>query len=507
MAFPFNAKFWVATKAQLEDVLFREKLLAHREPTRDRPKVHQLIGNIVASYIILCNNLSDLYDQTLQVQKRAFIEKILVSSTKRLLELQREMQKVDMNEFVYLDDVLIKRRLTPHNVEFLRPFYFPRKREVEAQIVVDEVPKKPEPVEPLKGLNKYRKVLTAEEIEAKRKKDQINRAVSLLKAHEKARQARGHWLNVKLFPKVFCINQPRHQSPAYDFIHQPDQAPLFKIKRTNYEINLQKPKVNVAEFAFYEPPKYQVNRFGKKVIAKEKPVIIVEQVAFVESDDHDNEETGREELELDEIQLKRRETAALTIQRAFRRYQLARAIKRQNIKRMELCGIIEKPEDFEKKTLKLAEEKFRQQRRERKKIFDEKFVQAVEDETARILKFKSGSMMEDITDDIRQWFHEFYSKAKDFHRYPEEFEGGTIMVLRCETKTPEEFLIQKNKSPAQKAQDKALRRQQRKQKKARKKAEAALALKKEEARKKIEQKHGLSWDFGGKTLKTKTFGR
>jgi hypothetical protein len=60
--------------------------------------------------------------------------------------------------------------------------------------------------------------------------------------------------------------------------------------------------------------------------------------------------------------------------------------------------------------------------------------------------------MEDISDHIREWFREFYVGAKDFHRYPEEFEGGTILMVRGETQTVEEFLIEKKKTAEQRAE-------------------------------------------------------
>lgn len=517
MSFPFYGKLWIATQKELSDAVLREKLLRQIEPTRCRNQAHRLVGNIFARYIVLCNNLSELYDQTLQAQKRKVVEKILVSSTHRLLELQKEMQKIEMSEFVYLDDALTELKLTTQNIEFLRPFYFPRKRDVEIQQMIDGVPKASyviELTEAPKGLDKFRKVLTPEEIEAEHQRKLVESAANLIKIHEKAKQQRVKTLNMKLFPKQFPLELFDVSTVDYDFIHRPDQAPLHKIKRSNYSTVFHKQKVNIAKFTYYEAPKFRINNLGHKVLVERKMSEIID-------DDHDNDDSDEHEEEAIamkveqekqrkyelEIQFeKKRVAAAIVIQRSYRRHRLQKALNRRKLKRMELCGLAQKPDDREKPKQKEIEEKIRNNRRERKKEFDERLMIAIEDKKARILKMKSQFIMEDISDDIRQWFKEFYDGAKDFHSYPEEFEGGTIMVIRGETKTVEEFIIEKNKTDAEKAKEKEARKKLKKAKKAEKKKQAAQEKKDEIARKKLELKQGPTWDFADKKHDSKHFG-
>lgn len=517
MSFPHNSKLWIATRDDLKNAMLREKVLRTLAPTRDRNSVHRLMGNVYARYIVLCNNLSEIYDQTLQVQKRSVIEKILLSSTNRLLELKREMQKIEMSEFVYVDDALVELKLTTQNIEFLRPFYFPRKRDIEVQRVVDEVPKVSEIVEAPKGLDKYRKILTPEEIAAKEQQQQIEKAVNLIKAHEKAKQARIMWLNINQFPAKFRPKPQPFETVKYEFTYLPDQFPLHKIKRTNYKIDFYKPKVSVAKFRFYEPPTYRINKLGHKVIVPRKKSEIIEQLMTIDSDQDSNdveEAALAEQIEAEkrlqterEIELRKiHEAAVLVIQRCFRRYQKRKAAKLRSWKRKELCGIVLKPNDPDKSDLKLINEKMRCKRRERKQMFDETFMKALDDEKARILKMKSEFIMQDITEDIRQWFREFYDGAKGFHRYPEEFEGGTIMVVRGETQTIEEFLIEKNKSPEQKAKEKEQRKKARKSEKKMKKKLAALEKKEELRIKLLEKKQGPTWNFADKKFDSKNLG-
>lgn len=514
MSSSFYGKLWIATKSDLENVVLREKVLTKLKSTQDRSYAHRLIANFVARYTVLCNNLSELYDQTLQVQKRLVIEKILVTSTQRLLELQKEMKKIEMSEFVYLDDGLVELKLTPQNIEFLCPFYFPRKRDIEVQRLIDEIPKLPEfeEIQQPTGLDKYRKVKTKEELEAEHRQTIMANAANLIKAHEKAKQARVDFLNIKLFPGKFRPKLRDTELITYDFSFQPDQLPLHRIKRTNYKTNFYRPKVNIAKFTFYEPPTFRINQLGQKVLDKRKKLEEVE--------DQTKDESGAEEAERlkaleDEQQLHReqevelqnqRVAAATAIQRQFRHYQLKKAINRRIWKRKELCGLVVTPVDPNKQQQKLAVQKILMSRRERKKEFDEKFIQAAEDEKARIMKLKSHLIMEDITEDIRQWFREFYDGAKDFHRYPTAFEGGTIMVVRGETATVEEFLDEKKKTPAQKAKELEQRKKKLKEEKANKKKQAAMDKKEEKAKKKLEKTQGPTWDFADTKFASKHFG-
>lgn len=210
------------------------------QPTKDRSTAHRIISNMYARYIVLCNNLADIFDQTLSVQKRVVVEQILLHCTNRLLELQTEMCSIELSEFIYCDDALLELKLTTQNIEFLRPFYYPYKREISVQETIDEIPPAIEqiPKEALKGLNKHRKVLTVEEIAIERKQKQHNSAIKIIKCHEKAKQARIRKLNIKLFPQRYKPKPYRiDKESTYQFHHHIDQAPLIKIKRTKFQSN------------------------------------------------------------------------------------------------------------------------------------------------------------------------------------------------------------------------------------------------------------------------------
>lgn len=514
MSFPHIGKLWIATKEDLKDVILCENVLKFLEPTKNRNEAHELIGNLYARYIVICNNLSELYDQTLHVQKRALIEKLLISSQERLKEIQKDIQMIEMSKFIYIDDALVELNLTPYDIEFLRPFYFPRKRDIECQQLIDGVvPKSDQPKvrEEPKGLDKFRKVLSPEELEQQRKHELMTRIVNAIKSHEKARQARILGLNIKLYPKKYLPKEDEQEDETidYDFYHKEHQIGKFKMKRTQFHVDLYKKQVDIVKYDYFQPPQYKINKLGHKVLVprvkNETHEEIVEPKPITQEDKEEAqrlaevEEKQRqveEEAILKAIELLRRQNqAACVIQQNFLHYQLKKAIKRRKTMRMEMLGMIHKPLDLDAPNINELHDKSQHKRRERKREFDEAFLKALQDEKAHILKMKSEFIMEDITDDIRSWFREFYKEAKDFHRYPAEFEGGTIMVLRGETKTPEEFLIEKNKTALDKAREKKDKKKLKKEEKLRLKKEKEYAAKREAQQKIRELKEGKSWDF------------
>lgn len=491
MSFPFYGKMWIATQQDLKDAILCEEVLKKLEPTMDRNFAHRLIGNLYARYLILCNNLSELYDQTLQPQKRPLIEKLMITTKQRWLEILKEMQHIEMSQFVFVDDALIELSLVPQNVQFLRPFYFPRKRDIECQTLLEQGIKVEEVLDEatLKIPAKFRIILTQEQLQEKRKKDEITKAVTLIKAHEKAKQARIIALNIREFPVEHKPKPHNYLQPlVYQYTHKPDQIPLHKFKRTVYKTDFFEPPVEIHDYDFYEPPEYRLNRQGQK--------ILISKVAAPPRAKSEQEISDRltsvERISIEDTQ---KSEAASSIQRCYRRFRIKKLVHKRRQKKMEVYGQLMKPIDVDQPNLKSIDEENQQKRRERKQEFDDALVRAIEDEKARILKFKSEVIMEDITDSIRAWFREFYNKAGDFDRYPEEFEGGTILVVKGDTMTVEEFIIEKKKTNAQKALEKAALKKEKKDKKAAEKKAKELEKKEEIKRMQTEQKVGPTWDF------------
>lgn len=195
MSVKVYGKMWLATCDDIADVLLREKVTQLLEPEKIPFRAHRIYAALYARYVIIVNRLGDIYDQTLQVQKRALVRRVLEQATKRMVELQTELKNIEMSEFLYIDQTLIEEKYGIEDVQLLSPFYYPMPRTDRVQAILDGVRKPPPPptAEELEAqANKTTLQLLLEEqkrlaeLEAGRV-DPWADAIRLLQIHEKAR--------------------------------------------------------------------------------------------------------------------------------------------------------------------------------------------------------------------------------------------------------------------------------------------------------------------------------
>lgn len=82
------------------------------------------------------NNVCDIFDQTLQVQKKEMVKKVLIPVTKRVCELRKQLCEIEMSEFIYIDETLINARSIPHDIFLNCPHNFPMKRSDEYNEII-----------------------------------------------------------------------------------------------------------------------------------------------------------------------------------------------------------------------------------------------------------------------------------------------------------------------------------------------------------------------------------
>lgn len=127
-------ELWQSTQTNLEDIAQADSILQNSKPQKDRQKAHKNVSELYVRYIVACNKLDLCYDQVIQPQKRILIRKLLDSCIGRILELKHELVDVDLSEYNYYDDVLLKYAITPQEAEIHVPTYFLRERETEIQL-------------------------------------------------------------------------------------------------------------------------------------------------------------------------------------------------------------------------------------------------------------------------------------------------------------------------------------------------------------------------------------
>lgn len=88
----------------------------------------------------------------------------------------------------------------------------------------------------------------------------------------------------------------------------------------------------------------------------------------------------------------------------------------------------------------------------------------------RVLRVVAPGLMEDIGDEIRQWFYQFYIRARCFLDIPPVELGGSVLIVRGEVFTPEKWIdeverLRKEKENAKekKKDDKAAKNKLKKQ--------------------------------------------
>ncbi|KAJ6648685.1 Dynein regulatory complex protein 11, partial [Pseudolycoriella hygida] len=428
----FYGKLWVATCTDLQDVILREKVTRLQPQKTDSRKAHATFASIYVRYVSIVNALGDIYDQTLQVQKRGVVKVILTLATKRMLELQLDLKKIEMSEYMYFDQTLIEQKLIPTDVQLLTPFYYPMQRSDDIQGLLNGVRQFGESEEDsvqepakktVKHLIEASKIISPEEQRKLDERKALVYAINVVISHEKARQSRNLHYNIKVHPKFYAkmLIPEVEAGPEYHFTFKEDQMPLFPVKRTDFGTNFYKVKRcfdDDSEFGGLSENKAKeenVKLFSTEI----GTFTALDFVARLLRDINRNE-------------------AAVAIQRCYLKFQLRRAIKAKKLQHQHDLGMLElsridHTEEYEKM------KEMREERRSKKKAFDRAFIQACEDDKARILRLRTPYIVEDITDHIRSWFREMYNAAGEFDTYPPEVKGGSILILRGETKTPSEF--------------------------------------------------------------------
>lgn len=197
MGSEYYGKMWVATCADLDNLILREKLTRNCNQQNVRRLAHSIFVSIYIRYVFAVNALSDIYDQTLQVQKRTVVKTILTLATKRMLELQTDLKKIEMSEYMYLDHTLIENKLIPSEVQLLTPFYYPAQRPDEIDDLLNGVRHSDKPKDnegasetqkkSIKHMMEASKLISPEEQRKLDERKALINAINVIKSHEKAR--------------------------------------------------------------------------------------------------------------------------------------------------------------------------------------------------------------------------------------------------------------------------------------------------------------------------------
>lgn len=434
MPFDLNHKLWIAATKDIGQLVKKQNCLKKIEPPEDKALSFKIFSELYVLYVELVNKLSFIYLNTFQVQKRGVVRTLVENATQQLMLLKEELKEMELSEYVYIDKVLISRKLIPRDLMIWRSPQFLYRRPLDIQNIISE--------------NKL--YMNDEEKEESDSKDwaKVSEAIELIQAHERARRARVYKSNIKYDKKKYLEVQQR-KKVNYRFTFKPNQAMSIPVKRTLFNADFIKAEESCAELA---------HKAG-------------------------NEDELHDEHEMEQINAVRN-NAARIIQSWWRTYRTRKIFKIKKQFKKELLGIkkvrqLKRPNRFSNSVLEMYNnEKLKRQ-------LDEDFAKLIMDERTRLLQIRTPWMMEDISDHIRAWFEEFYSKTGNFHPYPDPVKNGTVLVVIDKTMSPMEFQETLNKKPMSKEEKQKLKEKKKAEKRKQKAKIKAEKMKEAKRRKKF----------------------
>ncbi|XP_057658129.1 dynein regulatory complex protein 11-like [Diorhabda carinulata] len=458
MSFEYYVNKWIVTKKKLENETLRDDLWRQKaKPVNDRLMANLLFGDFYARYCLLYQELDTCIDQMVQPQKRQTVKKLVDAAAIRLLEFNNILLDLDLSEYHYIDGTLVELKLVPYDVEILHPSLFHHRpidiEDMWKKIQKGEkifIPPPPEPEETVENLENIPKEVGSTAEGDKKEEAPPSNETKKKKRPKKIREEEKPQLTEEELEK---LKQKELITEAVKLIQTAERGRQERL---------------------YFLTKWLIYKKAKEVREK------------LQQQQQQKIETKPEnQSEIEELRKKENE-AALKIQSAWRGFTVRRMIKHHEIKRRHLIGMYEpvwRSEEYE--------EIFNRNLEKRREYRDQRireYVEAIDNEKARVFRVIAPGLMEDIGDEIREWFALWYKEVRQFDEIPPEEKGGTILVVRAETMTPKEFIDEVERKRRQKVKAggaKAQKEKERKEKEKLKKAEAEKKKKEIEQMKKI----------------------
>ncbi|XP_063918928.1 dynein regulatory complex protein 11-like isoform X2 [Zophobas morio] len=385
------------------------------------------------------------------------------AATIRLHELNEELRNIDISEYHYIDGALVELKLVPQDVEILDPIlYYLRHYTVEELWTkikngerIYEPPPPPSPP-------------AEEEQEVKEGEEKVKEGEEKPNKEEAAAEPTPEQPKEV---KVEAKKRPKKYVPEVKVLTVEEMEALKKKEKISSIVNLIQVAERGRQARLYFNEKYNENEHKKKLRLGLKP---------------------------QEVDAENQEKSALQVQKLWRGHCARQLVKRKEKERRFLIGMYEpswrSKEEFE--TLERNLHKRRDIRDQRIK----EYIEANLNERARVFRVVGPGLMEDIGDEIREWFWQWYTQVKNFDNYPPEEKGGTVLVVRGETMTPKEWIDDVERKRKEKRKNKGRDKEKLKAEKEKQKKLKADQKKKEKEKKKKEMlrkknKKLKPWDF------------
>ncbi|CAH2103386.1 unnamed protein product [Euphydryas editha] len=385
---------WLKIKDQIQNALAEDERLQELASAfvgiKPQGTAVEIVARVYCKFCELYNKLCDCYDQMEQVQRRPYIRKLIDAITCRILELKSTLEEVEVFEFTYPDNALQQLIMVPQDIEILCPFHYPfEMRQEEMQYIADQI---------LAGNRLGDPTPTPSEIE--------RREQERLEEEERLRLEKEAEIKRKLAmgEEIISITESEHLSP------EELEELRFQQEYNGHILNIQR----------MERSRY-TTRERTHIFNKDNDLYL--ELAGLKKP------PASEEL---------RTKAAKFIQNIYRRFM---DLKRENLKnymRKDKLNMI--IPSWLPPSAKEQLRNVKEIRRNFRYKYYENWVQENLKENSRALKLREGDIMEDISTEIRQWFRDWYNQVRLFDEFPWPEEGGSILIVKGETFTIEEYI-------------------------------------------------------------------
>lgn len=384
---------WLKWKQEFEKALSEDKrlqeLATKKIGIKPQSTAVEIVARVYCKYCALYNKLCDLYDQMLQVQRRPFVKEVIDMLSCRILELKRTLETVEQFEFTYADNAMQQLIMIPTDVEILCPFFYPIEiREQEMQYIKDEI---------MSGNRLGDPTPTP---------SQIEREQEALAEQERIRQEeREAEINRKL-------------AMGEDILETEDE-PVLSPAEMEEKRKLEEYNLYVATIQRMERARTLTMNVVQK---RNKDMIMYLDLAGL------RKPAAPEEL---------RDRAASFIKKVYKKFM---ELKREKIREtklklklgMVIPSILPAAQESEVAKIQAIRRNYRQR-------YYKDWIKANIKEKTHVLLLKEGAIMEDISTEIREWFQEWYDQVRTFDEFPYPQEGGSILIVRGDTFTIEEY--------------------------------------------------------------------
>ncbi|XP_045784386.1 dynein regulatory complex protein 11-like [Maniola jurtina] len=426
---------WLKMKNKLEEAISEDSRIQELAVAfvgiKPQATAVEIVARAYCKYCELYNKLCDCYDQMEQVQRRPFIRNLIDAITCRILELKCTLEEVEVFEYTYPENALQQMLMVPQDIQILCPFHYPFEiRQEEMQYIIDQI---------FSGNRIGDPTPSPSEIE--------RREQERLEEEERIRVEKEAEIKRKL-----AMGEDISESESVQLSPKELEELRLQQEYNNHIWNIQRME-------------------RSRSTVREKTRLFNKNTDLY--------------LELAGIKAPRasehlRQRATILIQTIYRRFQeLKREHLKENKVKYKLDMIIPScPEPSAKTQL----EKVKEVRRNFRRKYYEKWLQENLKENSRVFKLREGSIMEDISAEIRDWLQSWYQEVRVFDEFPYPEEGGSILIVKGETFTLDEYIEWRT------AEEKRLKATEGQQKSKEEIKAEKLAAREEEKRLKLEAK-------------------